>query len=503
MVYGGVKRMAKKKIVIIGGGIAGLCACLKLTHQGYEVTLLEKASQVGGKIRAVSVGSSEVDSGPTVFTMRWVFEELFRECDENFSEYISTIPLPVLARHFWGKDQLDLFADQHLSAKAIEDFSGKKQADLFLEFCRVSKKVYESLETPYIRAKRPTMTSMMSQLGLSGTKTLMGIGPFKSLWKSLEKFFPDPRLQQLFGRYATYCGSSPFLAPATLMLIAHVEMAGVWSIQHGMKQLPQTIAKLAKSRGATILCDTEVKQLIFSGNTISQVELSTGEMIQADAVIFNGDIAALRSGLLGSSARAATPPMPTVPSLSAVTWSVEAASNQFDLSHHNVFFDQNYASEFSDIFEHNQLPNQPTVYLCAQSRIHTEQIAASTEKHLILVNAPANGYQPKSSKEIESCQQHVFQLLGKSGFQINPSTWQMVRTTPQDFHQLFPATGGALYGMATHGWMSSFQRPSSISNIKNLFLAGGSVHPGPGVPMAALSGRLAAATLMDHLPLTS
>ena len=212
---------------------------------------------------------------------------------------------------------------------------------------------------------------MMSQLGLSGTKTLMGIGPFKSLWKSLEKFFPDPRLQQLFGRYATYCGSSPFLAPATLMLIAHVEMAGVWSIQHGMKQLPQTIAKLAKSRGATILCDTEVKQLIFSGNAISQVELSTGEMIQADAVIFNGDIAALRSGLLGSSARAATPPMPTVPSLSAVTWSVEAASNQFDLSHHNVFFDQNYASEFSDIFEHNQLPNQPTVYLCAQSRIHT------------------------------------------------------------------------------------------------------------------------------------
>ena len=263
MVYGGVKHMAKKKIVIIGGGIAGLCACLKLTHQGYEVTLLEKASQVGGKIRAVSVGSSEVDSGPTVFTMRWVFEELFRECDENFSEYISTIPLPVLARHFWGKDQLDLFADQHLSAKAIEDFSGKKQADLFLEFCRVSKKVYESLETPYIRATRPTMPSMMSQLGLSGTKTLMGIGPFKSLWKSLEKFFPDPRLQQLFGRYATYCGSSPFLAPATLMLIAHVEMAGVWSIQHGMKQLPQTIAKLAKSRGATILCDTEVKQLIF------------------------------------------------------------------------------------------------------------------------------------------------------------------------------------------------------------------------------------------------
>ncbi len=502
MVYGGVNRMAKKKIVIIGGGIAGLCACLKLAHEGYDVTLLEKESQVGGKIRTVSAGSSAIDSGPTVFTMRWVFEELFRECDESLSQYISTTALPVLARHFWGKDQLDLFADQHSSAKAIEEFSGKKQADLFLEFCRVSKKVYESLETPYIRARRPTLPSMMSQLGLSGTKTLMGIGPFKSLWKSLEKFFPDPRLQQLFGRYATYCGSSPFLAPATLMLIAHVEMAGVWSIQNGMTQLPQTIAQLASSRSASILCDTEVKQIILSGNTISQVELSTGEMIQADAVIFNGDIAALRSGLMGSSVQSATPPMPTVSSLSAVTWSVEAPSNQFALSHHNVFFDQNYLSEFTDIFDQHQLPNKPTVYLCAQSRIHTEMIDPATEKYLLLVNAPANGNQPPSSKEIESCQQHVFQLLGKSGFQINPSTWQMVRSTPQDFHQLFPATGGALYGMATHGWMSSFQRPSSISNIKNLFLAGGSVHPGPGVPMAALSGRLAAATLMDHLPLT-
>ena len=124
--------MAKKKIVIIGGGIAGLCACLKLAHQGYEVTLIEKASVVGGKIRTLLAGSSLVDSGPTVFTMRWVFEELFRECDENFSQLITTSPLPVLARHFWGKEQLDLFADQELSAKAIEEFSGKKQADLFL-----------------------------------------------------------------------------------------------------------------------------------------------------------------------------------------------------------------------------------------------------------------------------------------------------------------------------------------------------------------------------------
>jgi len=494
--------MAKHKIIIIGGGIAGLAACLRLSHQGYDVTLLEKEHHPGGKIRTLQAGNLSIDSGPTVFTMRWVFEELFKECGEDFSSLIATTKLPVLARHFWGKDQLDLFADQQLSAQAIRDFSGKKQADLFLDFCRVSQKVYESLEKPYIRALRPSLPSMMSQLGLSGTKTLMGIGPFKNLWQSLESFFPDPRLQQLFGRYATYCGSSPFLAPATLMLIAHVETAGVWSINGGMTELPKTIAQLAVARGAKIRYGTLVKKIKCLNQKVSQVELDTGEIIPADAIIFNGDIAALSSGLLGGEVSTATPPIPTVSSLSAVTWSASIPANQLPISHHNVFFDDDYQSEFTNIFTENRLPQKPTVYLCAQSRTHTENISSPTEKVLLLVNAPANGDSSTSQKEIELCQNKVFQLLGKSGFQINPQSWEMVRTTPQDFHQLFPATKGALYGMATHGWMSSFQRPSSTSKIKNLFLAGGSVHPGPGVPMAALSGRLAAATLMDHLPLT-
>ena len=494
--------MAKQKVVIVGGGIAGLCACLKLSHQGYEVILLEKENHPGGKIRSIQAGDLEIDSGPTVFTMRWVFEELFKECGEDFSSLIATTKLPVLARHFWGTDQLDLFADQQLSAQAIQDFSGKKQADLFLDFCRVSQKVYESLEKPYIRARRPTLPSMMSQLGLSGTKTLMGIGPFKNLWQSLETFFPDPRLQQLFGRYATYCGSSPFLAPATLMLIAHVEMAGVWSINGGMTELPKIVAQLALARGAKIQYGALVKEIKSVNQKISHVELETGEIISADAIIFNGDIAALSSGLLGTEINKATPPIPTVSSLSAVTWSASIPANQLPISHHNVFFDDDYQSEFTNIFTENRIPQKPTVYLCAQSRTHAEKLSSPTEKVLLLVNAPANGDSPTSQKEIELCQQNVFQLLGKSGFQINPESWEMVRTTPQDFHHLFPATKGALYGMATHGWMSSFQRPSSISKIKNLFLAGGSVHPGPGVPMAALSGRLAAATLMDHLPLT-
>lgn len=494
--------MAKQHVVIIGGGIAGLCASLRLAHEGYAVTLLEKEATVGGKIREILVNDQAIDSGPTVFTMAWVFEELFKECHENFQEHLVTTPLPVLAKHFWGKDQLDLYADQQKSAQAIREFSGAKQAQLFLEFCRVSKRVYEALERPYIKSQRPSLTSMMGQLGLSGSGTLMGIGPFKSLWQSLEKFFPDPRLQQLFGRYATYCGSSPFLAPATLMLIAHVEMAGVWSIQGGMTQLPKTIARLAQARQAVIRTQTTVKKIHVRQQKVFAVELTDGEMIPLDSLIFNGDVRALTDGLLGSDVLQVAAPITTAPSLSAITWSVSAPVKTFALSRHNVFFDHDYASEFKHTFDEKRLPLTPTVYLCAQSRIDQEALSQTHEKLLLLVNAPATGDQPPSSKEIQECQQQAQQLLGKSGLEIDLSSPTSIRTLPQDFHQLFPGTGGALYGMATHGWMSSFQRPPSISKIKNLYLAGGSVHPGPGVPMAALSGRLAADSLMAHQPLT-
>jgi len=341
----------------------------------------------------------------------------------------------------------------------------------------------------------------MSQLGVSGSKNLMSIGLFKNLWDSLEKFFPDPRLHQLFGRYATYCGSSPYLAPATLMLIAHVEMVGVWSIQDGMVQLPRTIAKLAQDRGTEIKTNTQVVQIHHQNGVLSHIETDKGESIQADSVIFNGDITALQKGLLGPSLSKVVPKISSTPSLSALTWSVNIPKVDFPLSRHTVFFDNNYVREFDDIFKRHQLPQTPTVYLCAQSRINQESIAQSHDKMLLLVNAPPIGEGKISNQEIEVCQQQVMQLLGKSGLNLNLNDPSVVRTSPTQFNQLFPGTGGALYGMATHGWMSSFARPSSISNIKNLYLAGGSIHPGPGVPMAAMSGRLAAEELMERQPL--
>jgi 1-hydroxycarotenoid 3,4-desaturase len=494
-------------VLVIGAGVGGLVSALLLAHQGHRVTLVEAADQPGGKLRELNVGGSVIDSGPTVFTMKWVFEQIFDAVGASLTEKLTLQALDVLGRHAWrGSDKtLDLFSDVQRSADAIAEFSSSAEARRFLLFCEKARAVYQHLEGPYIRAARPTLPGMARKLGLSGLSTLASLGPFSSLWQSLGTYFHDPRLQQLFGRYATYCGASPWQAPATLMLVADVEMQGVWSIQGGMHQLARVLADMAQEQGATLRMQTPCQKILVQNGRACGAVLAHGEQIAADAVVFNGDSHALALGLLGSDVQGAVPATkPAARSLSALTWSVKARASGFPLVRHNVFFDDDYAQEFTDIFQHRQLPKKATVYVCAQDRTDTGSDPGQMERLLLLVNAPADGdTRTFNPPETQPCQEQSLQLLSQCGLSLDPSSMQSRLTTPSDFNQLFPATGGALYGPASHGWTLPFRRPSSVSRLTGLFLTGGSVHPGPGVPMAALSGQRAAETVMAYLASTS
>ena len=227
------------RVIVVGAGIGGLCSALVLAHRGLAVTLVEAADTPGGKIRQVQVDGVGVDSGPTVFTMRWVLEQMLAELGTALEDILTLEPIGVLARHAWaGQAQgLDLLSDTARSADAIAQFSSPAEARRFLGFCQQTRALYDALEKPYIRSERPNLLSMVKDLGFGGMATLSGLGPFATLWRSLGQHFHDPRLQQLFGRYATYCGSSPWSAPATLMLVAQVELDGVWSVRGGMFQV--------------------------------------------------------------------------------------------------------------------------------------------------------------------------------------------------------------------------------------------------------------------------
>ncbi len=490
----------KRRVAVIGGGVGGLVAALELACAGLDVVLLERAATPGGKLREVAVAGRQLDAGPTVFTMRWVFEAIFANAGAALSDHLTLHPASLLARHAWGADQrLDLFADLERSADAIGRFAGAAEARGFLAFSDEARRIYATLEVPFIRGARPSMGSLMRDAGM---RALWGIRPFDTMWKALSQHFADPRLRQLFGRYATYCGSSPFLAPATLMLVAHVERDGVWLVEGGMHRIAQALAGLAAAHGVKLRYGAEVAEVLLERSRVSGVRLADGERIAAEAVVVNGDAGAVAAGLLGPAVRGATPVVAARDrSLSAVTWATVARAAGFPLVRHNLFFSGDYAAEFRDLAA-GALPEQPTVYVCAQDRGDDDALdftaSAGPERLLCLINAPPTGdARPPTATEIERCADRSFRLLAQCGLTLTHEATET--TTPEGFHKLFPGTGGALYGPAVHGATATFKRPGARTRVPGLYLAGGSTHPGAGVPMAALSGRLAAASLLQDV----
>ena len=492
--------MTTQRVVVVGAGVGGLAAAIDLAVAGFDVTVIEAAGMPGGKMRTVDVGGVAIDAGPTVFTMRWVFDELIRSAGRDPDHELPVQPATVLARHAWRDGgRLDLCADEDQTIAAIRDFAGGRDADGYRRFCQRSREIHDTLLRPFMAAERPSPFGLVRAVGMRQLGSLWRTVPYQRLATALRGYFVDPRLRQLFGRYATYVGSSPYLAPATLMLIAHVEKTGVWRVDGGMRNVARALHRVGVARGARYRFGTPVSRIEVERGAARAVTLATGERVAADVVVFAGDSSALGAGLLGEPVRAASRPVaPRNRSLSAITWCLQARTSGFALSHHNVFFSDDYRREFRDLFTRFQVPADPTVYVCAQARDADDDPApGAAEPLLVLVNAPARG----DNKDLDP--EPVFSraqaLLHDCGLELEPVA--SLATNPGGFARLFPGSGGALYGRANHGPWASFARAGAATRISGLYLAGGSVHPGAGVPMATLSGRLAARRVLRDLGL--
>ena len=493
----------RTKVVVIGAGMGGLATAIRLAAAGQRVTLIEAAGVPGGKARTIASIAGPVDAGPTVLTLRRVFDDLFALAGERLEDHVTLIPQLVLARHWWPDgSRLDLTTNAEANIAAISDFAGMRAGQAFARFDRMSAELYAAFEAPVMQAARPTLGHVVAA-ALRAPGAWPALMPGMSLQRLLTRHFDDPRLVQLFARYATYVGGKPGQSPGVLALIWRAEAAGVWAVEGGMHRLALALAALADRLGVELRYATAAQRIVTQQGRVTGVQIAGGATLPCDACVFNGDPAALVAGFLGEAAQKSVAPLATQPrSLSAWVWAFGArvaGAVAPDLIHHNVFFTANPKAEFGPIAR-GQMPLEPTLYVCAEDRARgvpqPDGVAdPGYERFEIIINASPG--QPALPQDYRACHSRTFERLQSFGLTFSPAPEAHSLITPSMLAQQFPGSQGAIYGRIPEGSFAAFRRPGAQTALPGLYLAGGGAHPGAGVPMAALSGRHAAEAILN------
>ncbi|MEP1650253.1 MAG: 1-hydroxycarotenoid 3,4-desaturase CrtD [Paracoccaceae bacterium] len=487
-------------VAVIGAGIGGLATALRLAHHGIRTTVLERHSAPGGKMRQVATPAGPVDAGPTVLTLKPVFEALFADVGLQLEDVVTFHRQDLLGRHFWHDGTtLDLMHDPQSSFDNVQAAFGSKSAREFSAFSAKARHLFETFDAPMMQTPAPSLAAV-ARVVASEPRVISAMDPLRKLAASLNRQFSEPRLAQLFARYATYVGGLATATPALLGLIWHAESQGVWHVDGGMHQLARGIAGAAALKGAEFHYDTHVTRIETQGGAICAVQ-TEDRRFQVDAVVFNGDPNALTTGALGPACISAVSPSAVTPrSLSAHVMSFAATPAGPPLAAHNVFFAKDPKSEYAPLSK-GQNQTDPTLYICAQDRFGRDP-PSGPERFEIILNSPPLGENIPSQEVKQQCQTRILSQLRDHGLTFSPAPDVTTMTGPQDFDQMFPASKGSLYGRSPHGMMAAFQRPTARTAMKGLYLTGGGAHPGAGVPMAVLSARHAAAAILNDLPST-
>jgi phytoene desaturase len=468
----------------------------RLAHHGFQVDLFEQRGIPGGKAGNLEMDGFRFDTGPSVLTMPFVLDEFFDEIGENREDYIEFKSLPLSCRYFYRDGtQLNAYADPGEMALEIEKKTQDQSADLH-SYINYTRKIYELAAPVFLFRDFRSLSGLFQKDFLKIGFKLHRLDPLRSVHRANRSYFSDPKNIQLFDRYATYNGSNPYRAPATLNIIPYVEHAlGSYSVKGGIFALSRGIEKAAKKKGVNFFYRTPVEKILTHRGRVKGIAAG-GEEKEYDVVISNRDVISTYRDLLNQKNSRIEKRYSRL-GLSSSTlvfyWGVKGDYPGLDVN--NIFFSEDYREEFRDIFHHEREPADPTVYIHISSKINSGDAPKGHENWFVMVNMPPG----EGRESIESMREKVFKRLEENGIHARGRIVAEDVLTPELIEQRTGSFRGSLYGVSSNSRTSAFLRHSNRSaKWKGLYFCGGSVHPGGGMPLVLLSGKITAEMVLKR-----
>jgi phytoene desaturase len=478
-----------QEAIVIGSGVAGMVAAIRLRGKGFGVSVFEANEYPGGKLSQMTLGNYRFDSGPSLFTMPHFVDEVFESVGKNPRDYYSYKRKDVVCKYFYPDGtEFTAYSDRDLYVKtASEVFQEKKEA--IERYFDRSKLKYDRTADLFLKSSLHKASTFLNIKTVEAILDIGKLGLYNTLHEENSKYFRNDKLIQLFNRYATYNGSSPYLTPGIMSMIPHLEQHyGTFIPKGGMVSITTALFQLAQDLGVKFFFNNMVHRIVVKDKVAQGIEAD--RFYPADVVVSNMDIVPSYRKLLQDQ-KAPEKTLAQERSSSAVIfyWGIRKSFPQLDL--HNIFFASDYKKEFDAIFRTNSVSDDITVYVNISSKDVAEDAPHNCENWFVMVNAPGNKGQDWDVLVAKIRARVIEKLSATLGVDLESLIEEETSLDPRTIESRTSSYQGSLYGAASNDRMAAFLRhPNFSTEIRNLFFCGGSVHPGGGIPLCVLSGKI-------------